>query len=115
MNLEEQSRYARWARVELGMPRSEFNTYTLSEFVDIVSLWRKRENRKEVQLGRLCYVVASSAGSTTADNKPIPLDYFMPDYVPPKKKEKKVPLLEQFLNAIAGAQIIDNRKPHGKK
>lgn len=96
------------------MSRAEFDSYTLAEFCDIVAIWRKQQKRQEILIGKLSYVVAASSGATLPNKKPIPVNYFHPDYVAPKTKKREPSLLTQFLSAIGNAPVIDNRK-HGKK
>lgn len=107
---------AAWARVELGMSRAEFNLLLPSEFALVYRKWHEREARFVERQAQLCYVVAVSSGATLKDNKPIPVDFFHPEYAAKQKRKRRPKLLDQFLNAFAGAKVVDLRpNQHGKK
>ena len=97
------------------MSRAEFDTYTLTEFCDLVRLWRLREKRRALEVAKQCYVMAVSAGATLKGGEPIPVDFFSPDYKPkPPKRYKGPDLLKQFLACLPSNSVKDTR-PNGKK
>lgn len=110
MGLEDNiKKYAVWARVELGMSSNEFNRLTPAELPALIEQWRKREERLDVRMARLCWVVAVSAGTKQSNGSDIPPDFFMPGYVK-KKKVRKGDVIQQLMNSFGGT-IIDTRKP----
>jgi hypothetical protein len=89
-----------WARVELGMPREEFDSLEPSEFIRLYNVWEGRERRYRVQDARLRYTIAASAGARAADGSPLKPDYFLKS--PPKKRKPKTAaqLEREFIKAL---------------
>lgn len=119
MNRADQERYARWARVNLGIPRSEFNTLTLQDFVHLVELWKEKERILDLRTARICHTIAGALGAKQEDNSPIPLAFFMPGYKGPKQKSKKQTVNQMVSTLIGlakarGVEVVDMRKKkHG--
>lgn len=114
MNAPVINKMARWARIELAMPREEFNRLTPVEFQGLVKLWLLKEKRLQIYLGQLRHTMAVSMGATLEDGSKVPFDFFYPSYKKKRKRRQKDPIAA--LIAIVGKdRVVDLRKnPDGK-
>jgi hypothetical protein len=104
-----------WARVHLHMPAGEFYALTPLEFDAIFNEYKAKQKRDDSWMAKLCYVVATSAGAKLASGKAIPIDYFAPWYVAPKRKERQGDPIKQLMALLPADRIVDLRKKkHGK-
>lgn len=110
LSADELRRYWPWARIELGMRRSEFDRLTLGEFNSLRRYWLARRKTEARERGELLYVIASTGGATTAAGEPIGPEHFVPKWARARRRVRTVPLVEQFLRTLQACNIPVERK-----
>lgn len=102
--------YAAWSRINLGMPRSEFDRLLPREFLALTREWVKRERIIDGRIGRLQYTIAVAGGSTQPDGSPLTPDYFLPPDPTVKKKRTRRASGEQLFRQFCA---VTGAKPNG--